>query len=447
MAERPARASLAVRLAAAFVGVAVLAVATLALVMLVTTRSETRRISDHDRSAAAAQTAAALARAYAAAGSWSTTDVSQAVARAQRAQAVLVVRDAQGAVLYGAGRGRGAGLRAGSHPSRVSAAVRVADRTVGTVELRFPTGLGAAEQQLRDKLAGAVLLGSAIAVAIALLAAGLVGRRLTAPLRRLTTAARRLRSGDLGARAGDARAPGELGDLADAFDGMATSLEREDEARRRLVSDLSHEVRTPLTILRGNLEELLDGSEPPTPARLGSLHEEVLRLESLVEQLDTLRQAGAPLLAIDGATFDLAELTAAELEAFGPRFAAKRLHVHANLAAARLRGDRAKLGQVIANLLSNALKFVPEGGRVDVAVGPRDGTVELDVSDDGPGIPADERERVFDRFWRGTASAGIAGRGIGLAVVDDIVTAHGGSIRVSGGRQGGARFTVTLPGD
>ena len=447
MAEGRTRASLATRLAAAFVAVAVIAVATLALVMLVTTRSETRRISDQDRNTLATRAAAALARAYDAAGSWSTADTSQAVALAERDQAVLVVRDADGTVVAGAGRGPGAGLRGGSHPSRVTAAVSAAGRRVGTAELRFPTSLGAAEQRMRDALAGAVLLGSAIAVAIALLAAGLVWGRLSAPLRRLTAAARRLRSGDLGARAGDSQAPGELGELADAFDSMAASLEREDEARRRLVTDLSHEVRTPLTILRGNLEELIDGIEQPTPARLGSLHEEVLRLESLVEQLDALRRAGAPVLAIDCAPFDLAQLTAAEVEAFNPRFAAKGLRVHTQLETARLRGDRAKLGQVVANLLSNALKFAPEGGSVDVAVGARNGTVELDVSDDGPGIPAGERERVFDRFWRGAAAGGVAGRGIGLAVVDEIVRAHGGSVAVGRGRRGGARFTVSLPAE
>ena len=447
MPERGTRASLATRLAAAFVAVAVIAVATLALVMLVTTRSETRRLSDQDRHALAARAAAALARAYAAAGSWSTADTSPAVALAERDQAVLVVRDAQGTVVAGPGRGPGAGLHGGSHQSRVTAPVNVEDRRVGTAELRFPTSLGAAEQRLRDALAGAALLGSAIAVAIALLAAGLVWGRLSAPMRRLTAAARRLRSGDLGARAGGAQAPGELGELADAFDRMAASLEREDEARRRLVTDLSHEVRTPLAILRGNLEELIDGIEQPTPARLGSLYEEILRLESLVVQLDALTRAGTPVLAIDCAPFDLAELTAAEVEAFNPRFAAKGLRVHTHLAAARLRGDRAKLGQVIANLLSNALKFAPEGGRVDVAVGTRDRTVELAVSDDGPGIPAGERERVFDRFWRGSAAAGVAGRGIGLAVVDEIVRAHGGSVTVGTGRQGGARFTVSLPAE
>jgi two-component system sensor histidine kinase BaeS len=439
----PERASLASRLAAAFVAVAVIAVATLALVTLLTTRSETSRLSDQQRATVAQRAAAALAQAYAAAGSWDGADTTAAVSAAARDEAVLVVLDADGNVILAPGRGRSGGPHAGG-AARVSAPVMSAGRRVGTAQLRFPGGLGVAEQRLRDALSGAVLVGSAIAVAIALLAAVLVWRRLATPLRRLTDAARGLRAGDLSTRAGESRAPGELGELAAAFDAMAGTLEREDEARRRLVADLSHEVRTPLAVLRGNLEELVDGIEEPTPARLASLHEEVLRLESLVEQLDVLRRAGAPVLEMDAAELDLAEIAAAQLEALKPQFAAKGLHVHSRLATARTRGDRAKLGQVIANLLSNALKFAPENGHVDVTVGEKDGAVRLQVSDDGPGVPAAERTRVFERFWRGSASTRVAGRGVGLAVVHEIVSAHGGSVAVDSGTLGGARFTVSL---
>ena len=195
---------------------------------------------------------------------------------------------------------------------------------MGTAELRFPTALSAGQQRLRDHLVTATLVGSLVAVAIALAAAALVGRRVTAPLRRVTATARRLRSGELDARAGEARAPAELGELARAFDAMADSLEREDAARRELVSDLSHEVRTPLTVLRGNLEELIDGIAEPTPARLGSLHEEVLRLDALVEQLDALRRAGAPIVSERLEPVDLAALAAAEVEGHATGFTTRR---------------------------------------------------------------------------------------------------------------------------
>lgn len=445
MSDARVQTSLATRLAVAFVAVAVVAVATLAVVMLLTTRSETRRTSERDRAQAAQRAAGALARAYRVAGSWAGADTSEAVGLAAREGAVLVVRGATGAAVISPGRGPGAGRRTGAHRSVATAPVVVTGRRVGTVELRFPTALTAAEQRLRDKLAGAALIGSLVAVAIALLVAGLVWRRLALPLRRLTGAARRLRAGDLGARAEDAHAPGELGELAEAFDGMAAGLEDEEEARRRLVTDLSHEVRTPLTVLRGNLEALIDGVEQPTPERLGSLHEEVLRLESLVEQLDALRRAGVPMVTLHLAPLDLAEVAAAEVAALAPQFAAKDLRVSTTLTAGPVRGDRAKLGQVVSNLLSNALKFAPEHGHVEIAVRVGDDAVDLEVDDDGPGIAAADRDRVFERFWRGPAAESVAGRGIGLAVVDEIVRAHGGTVAAGQGSRGGARLTVTLP--
>jgi two-component system sensor histidine kinase BaeS len=449
MADAARRPSLAARLAAAFVAVAVIGVATLAVVMLITTRSETRRISDRDRAAAARQAAQLLAGAYARAGAWGAADTSRAVALASRNDAVLVVRDAAGAVVVapdgGRGRGPGAGPRAAGHRAVATAPVTVAGRRVGTAQLRFPTSLTVAEQRLRDHLAAATLVGSLIAVTIALLAAAVVGRRVTAPLRRITAAARRLRRGELDARTRDARAPGELGELARAFDDMADTLEHEASARRQVVADLSHEVRTPLAVLRGNLEELIDGIEQPTPARLGSLHEEVVRLESLVEQLDALRRAGAPTITARLEPVDLAALAACEVEALTTKFAAKGINVETRLQRACVRGDRAKLGQVISNLLANALKFAPEHGRVEITVTAGGGAARLTVSDDGRGIPAAERERVFERFWRSDSARGVAGRGIGLAVVAEIVRAHDGTVIADDSALGGARLTVTLP--
>ena len=298
---------------------------------------------------------------------------------------------------------------------------------------------------LRDKLFGAVLLGSALAVAIALLGAALVARTVTAPLHRVVAAARRLQAGDLGARAEAHDAPGELGELSRAFDGMAHTLERERSSRRRMISDLAHEVRTPIAILQGNLEELVDEVAQPTPKRLSSLHEEVLRLGALVEDLDALAHADVPVAVIDRAPVELAALTRAQIEALRPHLDAKALQLDERLARATVVGDRTRLGQLVANLLSNAVKFTPAGGRIEVVIDASDGSVRLSVADSGPGIPVEERHRVFERFWRGSSARGISGRGIGLAVAAEIVRAHGGEIEVGDADGGGARFVVTLP--
>ena len=144
-------------------------------------------------------------------------------------------------------------------------------------------------------------------------------------------------------------------------------------------------------------------------------------------------------------SMDLAELTATQLEALSPQFAAKGVQMHTELATARLRGDRAKLGQVIAACSPARSSSCPGTAASTLRSAPSTGSLQLGVSDDGPGIPVDERERVFNRFWRGSASAQVAGRGIGLAVIDEIVRAHGGSVAVGEERNGGARFTVSLP--
>jgi two-component system sensor histidine kinase BaeS len=446
MADRRSLGSLRTRLALAFCAVAVVAVTVLAAIVAIESRSETQRISDADRRRTAGEVAAALARAYREHDSWTGARVDEAAALAARQDAVVIVRNAAGDVVLGPAGGVGRGPGAGRHASAVTVPVEDAARRVGTAELRFRGGLARDEQRLRDALRDAVLVGSAISVALALLIAAAVSGRIVRPLRRLITAARRLRAGELGARAEQSGMPGELGELARAFDAMAEAQEREARARTQMVADLSHEVRTPMTVLRGNLEELIDGIEEPTPERLASLHEEVLRLDGLVEQLDALGRAGAAVRGPDREPVDLGELTAAALEGLMPQLAAKRLAVHRDLASIVVQGDRVKLGQVVANLLSNALKFAPERGNIDVTVATF-GSDEagLVVADDGPGIPPEERDRAFERFWRGSASTGVAGRGIGLAVVHEIVHAHGGTVTVDKSARGGARLTVRLP--
>ncbi len=443
---RDVRSSLTLRgrLAIAFVAVAIGAVAALAVVMLLATRSETGRASEQQRQRTAAQVADQLAGAYRAAGGWQGADIDPGAELAARAGAVLVVRDSDGALVFSPQRGPGPQRGQGAH--WVTQAVEAGGRRIGTAELRFRSSLTASETAIRDNLVRAALIGSAIAAAIALLGAAVVSRRLARPLQRLSQAARGLESGDLDARVDGGGAPGELGELSRAFDRMADTLARQERSRRRLAGELGHELRTPVTILRGNLEELLETGEEPTADRLASLHEEVLRLGSLVEQLDSLAHAEAPVATLDRTDVDLAALARAQLETLAPQLEAKRLTVGHTLDPVTVRVDRARIGQVIANLLANALKFTPEGGHIEVTVTAGEDEARIDVADTGPGIPEDERARVFERFWRGRAGAAVGGRGVGLAVVADIVHAHGGRVEVHGdGPDRGARFTVALP--
>ncbi|MEZ5102108.1 MAG: HAMP domain-containing sensor histidine kinase [Thermoleophilia bacterium] len=350
------------------------------------------------------------------------------------------------------GPGRGGGVGRGGAlvpdgalgPARESPVV-VDGRAVGVASLRFPAAQPAAERQVRSALGRTVLWGSLLAVAVA----ALIGLGATAwirrPLRRLTATAGAMAGGDRSARTGLAPQPGELGELARAFDRMAERIQREDELRRTLVADVAHELRTPLAIAQGELEALLDGVEEPTPDRLGSLHEELLRLGRLVEDLGTLSAAEAAGLRLEQARVDLAEVVRRAVEATGSLARAAGVTVELTADAASVAGDPVRLEQVARNLLANAIKFTPEGGRVEVRVARAGDACELEVADTGPGIPEDELARVFDRFWRGRHAAGVAGTGIGLAVVHELVAAHGGRVGAASRPGGGAAFTVTLP--
>jgi two-component system sensor histidine kinase BaeS len=217
-----------------------------------------------------------------------------------------------------------------------------------------------------------------------------------------------------------------------------------------VVADVAHELRTPVTILRGQTEQLLDGIAEPTTAALVSLHDEVLRLERLTDDLATLSAADAAGLALRTAPIDLATLTRSAVEAMNATFDDAGLHVDLHVdpdAAGRviIDADATRLTQVVTNLLTNAAKFTPPGGTVVVTVTRQGADAVLIVADTGPGVPADELPHLFERFWRGRAAGSRGGTGIGLAVVHALVTAHGGTVTADSPAGGGARFTVRYP--
>lgn len=447
---------LGARLALAFVAVAVAAVAALGVLTLVASRSEVADLVDRRQSADAREIAAALAQAYEDAGGWEGARLDGAFALAAAAQAELVVLDAHGALvatrpatmeelmrrMHG-GMGSVGNTELGP-PRRVD--VTVGGATVGSANLRFPeSGLPAPERQVRDALGRTVVSGAALATLVALAVAVVVARRITRPLIALTDAARRLGAGERDARAGLPNATGEIGELSVAFDAMAEALQREDELRRNLVADVAHELRTPITILRASCEEMVDGLADPTPERLASLHDEVLRLGKIVEDLAALAAAEAAGLRLERGPVDLAAVAAGAVDLLRPRFEEKGLCLETRLEAVTVDGDAARLHQIVVNLLTNALKFTPEGGTVSVRVAPAGSFAELEVSDTGPGIDADELPHVFERFWRGRDAHGQGGSGIGLAIVAELARAHGGRAEARSRPGEGASFRVLVP--
>ena len=237
----------------------------------------------------------------------------------------------------------------------------------------------------------------------------------------------------------------ELRELAAAFDQMAGTLDRQEQIRRNLVADVAHELRTPIAILQAGHEALLDGVAEPTPAELGSLRDEVLRLARMVGDLQTLAAADAAALNLTRKPADLAELAAAAADSLARRFEAAGIALDRQLAAAPVLADPRWLHQVITNLLTNALKFTPPGGQVTITTGTADGDAVLRVTDTGQGIPAEDLPRIFDRFFRGQQAAQISGSGIGLTVAAELVKAHGGRLAAASEVGHGTQLTLSLP--
>jgi two-component system sensor histidine kinase BaeS len=283
--------------------------------------------------------------------------------------------------------------------------------------------------------------------ALALVLTLALSRRMVAPLLALTAAARRMGTGDLEARVA-ARGRDEIGELGRAFNAMADALAGTESLRQRLVTDVAHELRTPLTNLRCQIEALQDGLQRADQATLRSLHEETMLLSRLVDDLQDLALAESGRLPLRPAAVDLGEAVEQALLAFGPVASTRGLTATAQVEPGlTVLADRERLGQVLRNLLANALTHTATGGAIVVRSEEGDGRVSIVVEDTGPGIAAADLPHVFDRFYRADLSRArvTGGAGLGLAIVKQLVEAQGGTVGVASEPGHGARFTFTLP--
>lgn len=320
-------------------------------------------------------------------------------------------------------------------------------RTVGTATLLF---VGRDEPDaataFRETLLPRLVLGAAAAGVVALLVTGFVTAWLTRPLRRLTRDVDGLRAGAPPAAQDDRPSgPGEIRVLRDALDTMAEDLRRQERLRRALVADVGHELRTPVTILLAELEAMREGVLATEPAQIDSLHEEAQRIARLVEDVGSIADAEASGFALERRHLDLATLTRDALQGIAVSLEEADLSLVTALEPVRVEGDPRRLEQVVRNLLTNAAKFAPAGSTIEVHVRAAGTDAVAEVLDRGPGFPADELPHVFERFWRGSQAGRTGGSGIGLAVVAEVVAAHGGTVAAANRTGGGARLTVRLP--
>ncbi len=307
----------------------------------------------------------------------------------------------------------------------------------------FPSPLSLSEAVSRFLLWGALL-----AVVIALILTFFLSRRILAPVKALTLAARQLGQGDLSQRA-QFKDKGEMGELAQAFNSMASDLERADRLRRDMVADAAHELRTPLSNIRGYLEAILDGVKKPDTDTIRSLDEEAILLSRLVDDLQELSLAESGELKLNRQVEDISRIirrTAALVHAKAAKKGVSlSLDLSDELPAVNI--DPQRISQVLANLLDNAIAHTAEGGTITVTARQRDSWVEVSVSDTGEGIPAESLPNIFERFYRVDKSRTRAtgGSGLGLTIAKQLVEAHGGNIAVRSELGKGSCFSFTIP--
>lgn len=282
------------------------------------------------------------------------------------------------------------------------------------------------------------------AMVIALATSQFLAHGITRPLREMTAAAKRMAQGDYTRRV-RASSRDEVGQLAEAFNQMAADLAAADQQRRDLIANVSHELRTPITALSAVLENLVDGVSEPDPKTLRTALAQTERLSRLVSELLDLSSIEAGAFPLDREKLDVAPLFAEVVAEAEVAAAALGRGVyftsHVQPSAATVFADRARLHQVLLNLLDNAARHGPAGGEVRVTARRMPGELVIEVADDGPGIPRADRARVFDRFTRGGRSDG-GGTGLGLAISRWVVDLHGGTIAVT---DPGSRIRVVLP--
>jgi two-component system sensor histidine kinase BaeS len=441
--------SLRGRLVLAMVAVAAVSM----LIGRVTTATTVDRTLDafgrQDLQLSADHAAAVAADGYRRDGRWTARSVN-AMARDEAVQGHTIVIDD--------GSGRPApGSAAQQSSPRALAPVLVGGRRVGEVSLAHAGGgyLRLREtaaksrfiEELHDRLKWRDMLGALGATLVSLAFALGLAVVMTGPLRRLTGAAERIEAGDLDVPVDVRGSPKELKQLGRTLERVSATLKQQEQVRRETVADLAHELRTPVAGLRGRIEAAQDGVLVDLPVQLEAMHADALRLVRLMEDFERLASAQQPGMLMTRDPVDLGTLARARGRAFEAFFEANGVGFTLDIEPAITVGDAVRLGQVVDNLLSNALRYTDRGGRVTLRVLQTPDASIIEVQDTGIGIAPEDLGRIFDRFWRSELSRRRVpgGSGIGLALVRELVSAHDGHVEVHSVPGRGARFHVHLP--
>lgn len=286
-----------------------------------------------------------------------------------------------------------------------------------------------------------LLISVTILGLVSILAGIIASRKLARPILELVDASDDIAGGNLSRRVNNA-GDDEIGRLSQSFNSMAHNLEAQEKLRRTLLSNAAHELRTPLAIISGELEGMLDGVLPTDRSALQSLHDETRRLTAIMDGVDELSRAEASTLDLHKETIRLKPYLSGIVGRFERIFADKNALILLDCPdSLRINADPDRLSQILINLISNSLKAVSSGGRVTIAAFPHNEGVCLELADNGCGIPEEDLPNIFERFYKGKNG----GLGLGLAIVKELVTSHGGTVSVKSSSDSGTSFRLLLP--
>ncbi len=435
---------LGLRLAVAFLGVALASIIVLSYLSEISSGNDINALAGKQERALTRSAAVAAAALYSQPqAGWGTANLMPVLALVSQEGAGARVTDLNGVTIQATpGFGRVASVHEYQMP------VVYNKHKVGTVTVKFDTdGLGAVVHQFESERLRASLSAAGIVALMALAVSLLVSRQITAPLERVLSIIRARGAGDRSVRVDDVSGTGVVHELSVALNEASDAIDQRDRLQRNLVSNIAHELRTPVAILQASHEAMLDGVTAPTTENLWSLRDEVLRLTRMIEDLQRLAAAEAAALQLKLVPQDLSAIAADAAASLSDSFGAAGVTLALRLDEVWVMCDQDRMREVIVNLLTNALKFTPSNGHVTLASSQGDhGKGHLVVADTGIGIPPDELPRVTERFFRGQRSGEMAaGSGIGLTIVAELVRAQFGNLRITSEPGQGTRASVLIP--
>jgi signal transduction histidine kinase len=449
--------SITLKLVLSFLVISLVSVLLIVLFARYTTDQEFRRFTATNTRSSLMKT---LVSYYTTNGSWNGIENAELFLRypvpndstPSRPYDSLVVADLSGTVIR-----PGANFRLGdtvpADAIQRGAPIRVDGKTVGYLIFSPPPfNQDSPERDFLNRTTQLLFYSALATMAFALLIGILLSRSLTSPIRELTEATHAVSQGDLSQQV-PIRSQDELGELGKAFNKMSAELSRSVNARRQMTADIAHELRTPLSLILGHSEAVHDGVLPPTPENFEIIREEATRLEHLVNDLRVLSLADAGELSMSLQTVEPERLLQEVASLYQFQAQQKKIALDLDAAASlpAIEVDPGRMTQVLTNILDNAMRHTPEGGRIVLSARGMDNEVELAVQDSGPGLQPEDVERIFERFYRTDTSrqrdsATLGGSGLGLAIAKSIVLAHRGQIWAQSETDKGLKIVISLPG-